>query len=451
MHRQTKYNRKNKELISRKAKERYDLERSTKEGEAKAKQYAKDKQARYRQRKLLKDAEQLKLRLLKFKPDLEKWSKDKLFMYLKDWEHRIFNGRNRYWTYDDADVDFALSLKEVKMIKILLQQMIDKRNKFTGIYEIRKGEKVGDAIHIEKDYYGMPIYGYEGLYSILRNGNIYVHPRKDKDGKTVKGWGRKKIIEIKDFLDVETEITLLDENFVSATYKWINVWGESRNLPMDKVMLGINRKIKKRKKSQVTEIKQDEIKEDFKSYPDPTAKGGDWNFIKGFEGIDKFYRLIADVKNDFYGNLMIGQERRVDSKGNRISGWMKWKALYIYGHNRYVSLQDANFKFVRIKWSDIIKNYEDENGKIDFNYYADKMADYKSELKNPAKHRTSKEVINHNIKRLKDKYNPDGTSKIIQQVELLIAEQEKQLGRKLSINEEMRIEMDYQFKDIVWD
>ena len=447
MHRQTKYNRKNKELISRKAKERYDLERSTKEGEAKAKQYAKDKQARYRQRKLLKDAEQLKLRLLKFKPDLEKWSKDKLFMYLKDWEHRIFNGRNRYWTYDDADVDFALSLKEVKMIKILLQQMIDKRNKFTGIYEIRKGEKVGDVIHIEKDYYGMPIYGYEGLYSILRNSNIYVHPRKDKDGKTVKGWGRKKIIEVKDFLDVETEITLLDENFVSATYKWINVWGESRNLPMDKVMLGINRKIKKRKKSQVTEIKQDEIKEEVKSYPDPTVADKHLSsFVKGFDNLDKFYRVYRHNENYWaYTKYMIAQERRVDSNGNRIVGFKKIKPLYDFAHKRYVSLQDANFKTVRIKWSDIIKNYEDENGEYDYNHY-------KSNIDSVTDHPTmSESEVEHKLNVLKTNYNPDGTSKIIEGVELLIAEQEKQFGRKLSINEEMRIESDYQFENMKWD
>ena len=202
MTRQEKYNRKNRELINAKAKAKAKELRSTPEGKIKADLYAKEKQARYRKRKLLKDVEQFKLRVFKLRPNIEKMTRSELITYRNDWEYKTFHSYNKYWLYEDSD--FKLPLREVKMMLILLEQMIDKRNKFTGIYEIRKGEKVGDAIHIEKDYYGMPIYGYEGLYSILRNGNIYVHPRKDKDGKTVKGWGRKKIIEVKDFLDIET-------------------------------------------------------------------------------------------------------------------------------------------------------------------------------------------------------------------------------------------------------
>lgn len=338
MTRQEKYNRKNRELINAKAKAKAKELRSTPEGKIKADLYAKEKQARYRQRKLLKDVEQFKLRVFKLRPNIEKMTRNELITYHYNWEYKTFHSYNKYWLYEDSD--FVLPLREVKMMRMLLEQMIDSQ-------------------------------------------------------------------------------------------------------------------FEKQKKSQVTkikedEIKQDEIKQDFKSYPDPTIINSDpQSFIKGFDGLEKFYRLFVNVEDDFrYGSILLAQERRVDSNGDRIPGWMKFKRLENYKHSRYVSLQDANFKVVRIKWSDIFKNYEDENGKITFNIYENRMECYNRELKNPAKYRTTTETVNHYIEMLKRDYNPDGTSKIVQQVELLIAEQEKQLGRKLSINEEMRIEMDYQFKSM---
>ena len=105
------------------------------------------------------------------------------------------------------------------------------------------------------------------------------------------------------------------------------------------------------------------MKEQTKSYPDPTIVDKHISsFIKGFDNLDKFYRIYRKGEN-YYARTkyMIAQERRVDINGDRIAGFKKIKPLYHFEENQDVSLQDANFKTVKIKWSDIVKNFEEEN------------------------------------------------------------------------------------------
>ena len=171
------------------------------------------------------------------------------------------------------------------------------------------------------------------------------------------------------------------------------------------------------------------------SYPDPTAnkesRGGNWNWVKGFEG---FYRVYDDNYYGF-GGWLLSQERRVDADGNRIKNYKKLTPIAMQEHSRYVKLIDANFKSVYVKWSDIIEHYESINGKSTFNHYEDNINNRYADNIDAAE----------KTKELKEEYNIDGTSKIIQRIELEILSEEKTLGRKLTIDEELDIESQMKF------
>ena len=352
MHKQTKYNRKNKELISQKAKDKYDLQRATEEGKAKASLYAKEKQRRYRER-----------------------------------------------------------------LKV---------HKFTGKFKIRIDASTGRAEKPNFKVIGkyprevevLDVIGYEGLYSV---GGVGLYGWK----RDVKGFKRNTYIDLSD-RDENTEVTLYGKDLVGRKFNLFNILSECSNENLEKYTNRFKDHKKQIEERDKREKQKKEVKEQA-SYPDPTAnkesRGGDWNWVKGFEG---FYRVCDDNYYGFPGWLLV-QERRVNADGNRIKNYKKLTPIAKQKHSRYVKLLDANFKSVYVKWSDIIEHYESINGKSTFNHYEDNI------------NRTKK------IKELKDEYNTDGTSKIIQRIELEILKEEKTLGRKLTIDEEMRIESNMKF------
>ena len=177
---------------------------------------------------------------------------------------------------------------------------------------------------------------------------------------------------------------------------------------------------------------------EIETFADPTdkGKGKGINDLKGFEGFYGLKRVIGNEKHTYWNSWDIIQYRRVDSDNKRVDSYMKRRVCFsIRPHHNYIRLEDANLKTVWVRVSDLIKHYESVNGKVEYNHYEHCLTYYTS-----GKSGFGASHLESLIESLKRDYNTDGTHKQNAETELEIIIEEKLLGRKLTVKEEMKVD-----------